>query len=61
VGGPVKPGPGNIMAGYIPPTGNQHNSKLGLGSTPQHPINTRLLPQPNSFYGYLNSNLIKSK
>jgi len=43
------------MQGYVPAQGNQHGGKLGMGSIPQHPINTPLMPQANSFYAYLNS------
>ena len=60
-GGNLQPGAGNIMQGYIPPTGNQHGSRLGFGSFPQHPINTRIMSQPSNFYGYLNSKLGKVK
>jgi hypothetical protein len=60
-GGNIRPPAGNQMQGFIPPSGNQHNSRLGFGSFPQHPINTRLLPEASNFYGYLNSNIVKAK
>ena len=60
-GGNLRPPAGNIMQGYIPPSGNARGERLGFGSFPQHPINTPLLPEASNFYGYLNSNLIKSK
>ena len=59
-GGFLRPPAGNIMQGYVPPTGTQHGGKLGMGSTPQHPINNPIMPQANSFYAYLNSNLGKT-
>ena len=58
-GGFLRPPGANIMQGYVPARGNQHGGKLGMGSTPQHPINTPLMPQANSFYAYLNSDLGK--
>lgn len=56
-GGRLQPGAGNIMQGYIPATGTQHGSRLGFGSTPQHPIDAPIMPRQNNFYPYLNSKL----
>ena len=58
-GGHLKPPAANIMQGYVPPTGTQHNSRLGMGSTPQHPLNTPLLKNANSFYAYMNADVGK--
>ena len=60
-GGHLKPPAANIMQGYIPPTGTQHNSRLGMGSTPQHPLNTPLLKNANSFYAYMNADVGKRR
>jgi hypothetical protein len=60
-GGFLRPPGANIMQGYVPARGNQHGGKLGMGSTPQHRINTPLMPQANSFYAYLNSDLGKAR
>jgi hypothetical protein len=58
-GGHLRPPAGNIMQGYVAPTGNQHNQKLGMGSTPEHPINTPVLKNANSFYAWMNADLGK--
>ena len=60
-GGRLQPGRGAPMQGYIPADGIQHGSRLGFGSSVQHPINTRIMAQPNNFYAYLNSKLGKVK
>ncbi len=56
-GGYKRPPPGNIMLGQYPATGNVRNEKLGLGSHAQHPIDSVLPPQANSFYAALNSDV----
>ena len=58
-GGYLRRAAPNINQGYVPATGNQHGSRLGMASTPQHPTNLPLPPQANSFYAYLNSDLTK--
>ena len=56
-GGHLRPPGANIKQGYVPATGTQHGQRIGMGSTPQHPLNTPMLKNANSFYAYMNADI----
>ena len=56
-----KPAGNRLQGTAVPQSGNQHGQRIGMASSPLHPLNTPLMAQPNFFYGYLNSDIGKRK